>query len=92
MSIQRLLRHVLATVLVAFPCAYLLWQWAFLREPVLPGLSYSAFNDRLASPDQRPFWTYAIWVFLVFAVMLVLRSIVDWVLGRVFPDKQPARR
>lgn len=92
MNLRRILRLALAMLLVAVPSAYLLWQWAYLREPVLPGLSYASFNEKLTDAWEPPFWTYAIWVFLVFVVMSALTRVLDRLLGRVFPAERVVER
>lgn len=86
MRIRNLVRHGLAMVLVAFPSAYVIWQWSNVTNPVLPSMSYASVNETLAGDRTPAFWTYAIWVLVLFAVMSVLTHLVNALLRRVFPD------
>lgn len=86
MGPKQLLRFSLATLLVVIPAAYLLFEWRYVREPVLEGLSYESVDKQLSSSDDPAFWTYAIWVVALFVVLTLGVRFVDWLLLKVFPN------
>lgn len=91
MGPRQLLRSTLATLLVVIPASYLLFEWSHVREPIAEGLSYESVNEQLSSGKDPAFWTYAIWVLGVFAVLTIAVKLVDWLLLKVFPNRPPER-
>ncbi|MEQ8762316.1 MAG: hypothetical protein RL885_00215 [Planctomycetota bacterium] len=65
---KRLVRWFAATILVVFPASYLLWEWRFKSDPILPQLSYTGFRERFSVGDSD-YWTHAVWVLLVLIVL-----------------------
>lgn len=86
MRLRAGLRYGLSLLIVTVPCSYLLWQWQHLDEPVLEGLSYKSIDAQLSSNNNPVFWTYAIWILVVFGAMSYAVKLVDWLLARLFPN------
>jgi len=74
-------------VLASVPSAYAFWQWSHAADPFLPGLSYTAFDQRLSDAPGPALWTYMLWVFLVFIAMSLLTNFLALVLQRAFPQR-----
>jgi len=89
-SLRGFFRFCLATVLATVPCAYFLWEWAYSENPILPGLSYASFNERLAGEESPSLWTYTLWVYLVFLAMTLLVRALEMLLQRLFPSYERA--
>ena len=81
---QTIARWLLATLIVAVPVSYLFWQWANDDPKVLEGFSYAAFHDRLAASPPA-FWSYALYMMVATAVVVLLHTLVFRGLGKVFP-------
>ncbi|MCA8978546.1 MAG: hypothetical protein H6831_01375 [Planctomycetes bacterium] len=91
MSPRKLLRFCLASLLVVIPASYLLYEWSHASDPIAKGLSYESVNDQLTSGKDPAYWTYAIWVLCIFAVLTVAVKLVDWLLLKAFPNRPPER-
>ena len=91
MGPRQLLRFSLASLLVVIPASYLLFEWSYGGGSIAKGLSYKAVNEKLSSGEDPAFWTYAIWLIGVFAVLTIAVKLVDWMLLKVFPNRPPER-
>jgi len=86
-SIRKALRWAISALLVTLPVTYLFWQWRHEEHQVLEGLSYEAFNARIAKDSPAAFWTYFVYVLAAITIVNVATAALAWVLGRVFPDR-----